>query len=399
MRTALLAALKRTETGEIRALMPLAGRSVLGWQIDLVCSLGCERIICLCDTPGAEILGLQQECEARGSEFHAIRGITQLLALLRAEEELIVLMDGLVVDRATVAELFPIIEKLPKTLFSREPDDSVPRESIPEDFERIDAERRWAGMLVMRADRVQQLTDMPSDSDAVSLLLRIALQSGSSVVTVPESAFEQGRFFLAESAEAVEQKHRQMIGSSAPPLVWNGPAGAIATLTGRKLEMAGVKKGVALSVAVGGLFLLAGIVLAWTGYGVGGLALSALGAFSGACASALLELRSRLFGHERNAAAILTIKTATIVGAISATLGALSPAAGQTELIVLPVFAFGLIVLASTDGSPGVRAFWSDHATQLALLTGSAALGSLSGTIATLGLLALVHKLLRLRRN
>ncbi|WP_298466641.1 hypothetical protein [uncultured Erythrobacter sp.] len=399
MRTALLAALKRTESGEIRALMPLAGRSALGWQMDLVRDLGCERIICLCDIPGPEILGLQQECEARGNEFHAVRGIPQLLALLRAEDELVVLMDGLVIDRATSAELFPSIEKLPKTVFSREPNESVPRESISEDFERIDAERRWAGMLVMRADRAQQLGDMPSDSDAVSLLLRIALQSGSSAVTIPEPAFEDGRLFLAESAEAVEQKHRQIITASAPPLVWNGPAGALAVLVGRQLELAGVKSAVVLSAALSALFFLTGILLSWNGYGVAGLALSALGAFSGACASALLELRSRLFGHDRKVGAILTIKTATIVGAIAATLGALSPAVGQTELIVLPVFAFGLIVLASADGSPQVRAFWSDHATQLTLLAGFAALGYPEDTLATLGLVALAHKLLRLRRN
>ena len=36
MRTALLSAIRRDETGQIRALLPLAGRSVLGWQADFV---------------------------------------------------------------------------------------------------------------------------------------------------------------------------------------------------------------------------------------------------------------------------------------------------------------------------------------------------------------------------
>ena len=66
MRTALLAALKRTDTGELRAELMLAGRSVLAWQVALANDLACERIICLYDAPSEEVFALQREVEAAG---------------------------------------------------------------------------------------------------------------------------------------------------------------------------------------------------------------------------------------------------------------------------------------------------------------------------------------------
>ncbi|MFN9497765.1 MAG: hypothetical protein ACK57E_04770, partial [Erythrobacteraceae bacterium] len=74
MRTALIAALKRTDNGALRAGLPLAGRSVLARQVDLLRALGCDKILCLCKNADGEVLRAQQAVEAAGGTFQALRG-------------------------------------------------------------------------------------------------------------------------------------------------------------------------------------------------------------------------------------------------------------------------------------------------------------------------------------
>lgn len=238
LRTALLAAIKRNESGELRSLMPLAGRSVLGWQTDVARQLECERVICLCEVPGPEILELQQETEALGGEFHAVRGNAQLTALLRADDELLIMLDGLVVDRNLATDLIGSDGRWSNGVFTCEPDGEHSA-ALSDHFERIDAERVWAGLIVMRADIAQRLAELPSDGDAISLLLRIALQSGVKGIDVPEAAFDDGSILLATSQAEMAERQRVLIERSALPLHWVGPASALSIVAGRQLQHAG----------------------------------------------------------------------------------------------------------------------------------------------------------------
>ncbi|WP_206678135.1 hypothetical protein, partial [Salmonella enterica] len=66
--------------------------------------------------------------------------------------------------------------------------------AVAEEFERIDADRAWAGILRTRGDRVARLAEMPPASDAASALLRIALQGGDPVVMLPADTIAGGRW-------------------------------------------------------------------------------------------------------------------------------------------------------------------------------------------------------------
>ena len=106
MRTALIAALERTDSGALRAGLPLAGRSVLARQVDLLRAVGCERILCLCEAADGDVLRVQHMVEAAGGTFQALRGFAHLPALVRADDELVILADGLLPDRALVQRMF-----------------------------------------------------------------------------------------------------------------------------------------------------------------------------------------------------------------------------------------------------------------------------------------------------
>ncbi|MEL7218733.1 MAG: hypothetical protein AAGK01_09920 [Pseudomonadota bacterium] len=398
MRTAVLAALKRTDRGELRALLPLAGRSVLGWQIDLARDLGCTRIICLCEAPGSEILELQQETEALGGEFHAVRGNMQLVSLLRADDQLVVLLDGVVIDRGFWSASEFSAERPGKAVYTCSPK-SEQRTGLPQDFERIDAERIWCGLLTMRADTAQKLSELPPDSDAISSLLRIALQSGVKGVALPDEAVSDGSILVASSQELLLQRQKVIIANSAVTPEWAGPLLAVSILAGRWMEQIGVRQGVLTGAAIGVLLMTLGTVLAWGGTGAAGLALVAVGAFCGSTASFLFYLKVRLFQKAEHSLAIAVLQTALDVIPAVALVGAVNPALNRVELIALPLMSIGLIKLASNAEQPAVRTFWNDRALQFCVLAAAAAGNVLVEAVAVLGLTALGHKLLLSRRN
>lgn len=376
--------------------MPFAGRSVIGWQIDLAQALGCERIICRCDIAGPEILALQQEVEAGGGEFHAVRSNAQVVSLLRTDDELLILLDGLMFDRELARDVLMDSDHWPKAVLTWDSANDFSEETAP-DFERIDADRIWAGLIAIRANAVHSLADLPADADANSLLLRIALQSGVQCKSLPPSSLTANQVWLASSTRELADRQRAVISSNVPPLVWSGPLRALATLIAARIQDAGIAHGVALTGAVGFLLVAAGATLAWSGLGITGLSMTALGAFLGAIAIALYSLRKRLFagGDRRDRSA--TFEALADLIALGAVVGALEPEWSSWERAVIPIFAFGLIRIAASDTRSGLEAFWRDRPLHLALFAVAAGLGVLLESAAALGLVALALKLLRLR--
>lgn len=394
LRTALLVALKRTNNSDLRAMLPLAGRSVLAWQVDLARQLGCERIICLCEAPQTEILELQRETEATGGEFHAVRGNLQLVTLLRADDELVMIADGLIIDNAIALEAVQPAVWLKKMVLSIPSDSAYSREN-PDDFERIDADRNWAGIAVMDAVQAQKLAELPPDGDALSLLLRLALQSGvqcEPLVLDRETA--QG-LVLATSVEALAKRETALIEQSGEPAIWTGPGIALASELAKRLSPRGLQHGFALSLAATGSFLLSGAVFSAFGFGAFGLVLVAMGAFGSRLAAAWASLRTGLFGAPDRSGLSRIFSALVDCVAVGSLVLALAPSPGQFAVIALPLFTIGLFRLASIDTVDRVRVFWSDRALHMLVFAFAAAVGMLIPALIVSGLGALGSKLLR----
>ncbi len=398
LRTALLAASKHTESGQVRALLPLAGRSVLRWQVDFAIRMGCTRIVCLCDAPEPEVLALQLDSEALGHEFHAIRSNAQLAALVRSGEEVLVILDGLVIDRGFADRLIGVTDRFSPTIYTLRREDWQVQDA-PDDFERIDAERFWAGLMIMRADRMQTLADMPADSNAMSVLLRIALQSGVRCVEFPHEYLSDGDLLLAGSVDRVAERERNLIGIAASPMTWSGPGQAMANLLAKRLKIAGAARSLEIAGGLGVLLLCVAAALSWTGYGTAGIAIAALGFFSGACSSSTYDLRGRLFGRPPCGFPVSAAQSIGFVLGILAAIGALDPTLEQLALVALPILTFGLLEIAARDGYSSYRAFWSDRALHMAGLSAASAFGLLAEAVALLGMAALGHILLHKREN
>lgn len=160
-----------------RAFLRIAGASLAQHQLGLVLGLNCQRLICLARQTSPELIALQHGAEAAGLRFHIVAGPQQLSTLVTANDELIVVTEGLFADGADISSLLTDGRAAVLAL----PDDGA----VAEGFERLDINNVSAGVMKIPGSLVERLHDLPPDCDAASALTRVALQSGAQMRQIP----------------------------------------------------------------------------------------------------------------------------------------------------------------------------------------------------------------------
>jgi hypothetical protein len=395
MRIGLIAALKHTETGALRAELPLAGRSVIAWQAALLEALGVERVLCLADRAGPEIIAVQHAIEADGAGFHALKGFAALPALVRAEDDLIILADGLVPDPALVLDLMSAEGGVVQRMVTAIPADHPLAVAHPEDFERIDAARHWAGVLAMRGAPVQQLADFPADADAISLLLRLALQAGTPCRDIAPRALAPETWLMADEAAAVMAHEQALIARAAPDGDWRAPFTTLAARLVRALAPRGLMQGGLIAGGIALALLLGAVMLAAFGPAAAALGLAGLAGFAAAVSrtySALAGSLKRRQPEAQDGAAL----AAAVDGLAAFTLWfALAPWPEWQPLAALGPLTIGLAQLAARSGHSALATVASDRVSLLLILALAAFAGVLPEVAACLALGLLAALLLR----
>lgn len=395
MRIGLIAMLRTGEDGALRGGLMLAGRSVLAWQAALLCSLGAERILCLVEDPAAvDVIALQHELEARGVAFHALKGFAAIPALVRAEDDLIVLLDGLIPDPAVARALLGG-EGSPIRAVATLPSDHPLAVTRPDDFERIDAARHWGGILAMRGAPVQQLGEFPADADAIPVLLRLALQAGTPTQDLTARELIPQSWMLAESAAAIAVHEHSLIARAARAPDWRAPGLALAAVAARKAAEAGVGQGGVVAGGASLVLLLVGVMAAAFGFPATGLATAGLGVLSAEFARAMGSITARLRREETDAQS-----PAVLTGAADVLSGivlwfALAPWPHWQPLAVLGPVVVALARLYGAGGEGALAAAARDRAGLLVVLALAAGLDWLPEVLACLALGLLAALLLR----
>lgn len=161
-----------------RAFLRVGGIALARHQLAIVLALGCERIVCVARGLQPGLVELQHVAEDHGARFHVVSGPRGLIGLIAANDELIVLADGLLVAPDAAAAQ---IEAGPGVLIQ-------PIEiGQPAGFERIDLNHAAAGAMRLPGALVERLAELPADCDVMSSLQRIALQSGVAQRLLPAS--------------------------------------------------------------------------------------------------------------------------------------------------------------------------------------------------------------------
>ncbi len=396
MRTALLAARKTTPDDELRAALRLAGRSVLDWQVATANALRCERIAVLADPRASMILRAQHAAEAAGMQFHCLSGFARLPALLRGEDEVLMLADGLICASATLAALLgadadgrlrPLVLCLPA--------EAPLARAFPEDCERIDPTRCWAGALLMRAAPAQQLNDFPPDSDPYGLMLRLALQAGTPCRTLTPQESASDVWLLASDREVVQAHERAVLAKGREVAGWSSPGLALVTRITAASGARGLARGEPAGMLAALTALLAGLALAAAGWTTLALVLAATAHFALRLADSFAGLRARLL-QERSSRLLAWLRDpgGDVAAALVIMLALAPPAAGAiTPLAALGPLAIGTLRLAVDPAMRARAGFWQDRTAQMALLAAAGAWGALAAATALLALTALARAL------
>lgn len=289
MRTALLSCQDQLPDGTLRGFARLGGRTLLSWQIELAHDLGCDRFVCLTEAKTDAFTKIREQIEQFGGEFHTISGPMPLAALLTADDELVVIADGLVPDREETVEL----------LKDRRGVLALPDEpGVAAGFERIDAQHAWGGVFVARGQIGEQLAQMPPDSDTVSLLLRLALQSGTKLLNLDAAMLDDGRWVLIRQGTEQKQREQALLQSSLEEGSWWDPSKAISLRFAKSFAPDRLETGITITAVLSALGAIGTATAGYFQITTWGLAALAFTIIANDARVGLLRLRNRLLGRE-----------------------------------------------------------------------------------------------------
>ena len=394
MRVALLSILDHAGEAEDghRAFLTFAGKSLVSRQLELALDLGCERIVCISDNLARPLIALQHRVEAAGARFHVISTPRALGGLVHAADELVVIAEG----------VLPLAQQARHLLAKGNAVLVLPvEEGLASGFERVDINYAWAGALAMPGRLVERLNQLPPDCDAVSALLRIALQGGSQERELSANLLAEGSWMRLSSqaeADALEPLWLRRLLPTPDPFA---PGAALANWLARRFGMSLIDRG-------GGARLLS--ISAWL-MGFAAIALGwYLSVIAGLCLAlhaSLLASASVVLGLLENAGATETTRASRLRSALGwfldlalailVTLGMGEWGQGWPDHLFNALFLFAALRILAGLGKPRISALAADRLIPgLAFI--AAGLGDLLlQSVQMLTLLALIASVAHLR--
>jgi hypothetical protein len=277
---ALIGAYQEDDSGGLRALLPLAGRTLIEYQVRCASAAGAAPIVVVVERVPQALQDAFERLRLDGVATFAVSDVQEAVSRFEAGSMILLIGDGVVPSADLVAALAEEPEPAVATL---------PDEETNAAFERIDGQSRWAGVALVDSRMLGSTAAMLGDWDLQSTLLRRTIQDGALRVPVSD-----GAPLLAERAEQLEDFQRTLIAASRGARTdWASrfllpPIEELAT---ERLMETAVRPGWLIWAA---LFLtLAGAVLFGRGYLAAGLVALLLSTPLDIVASRLASLRLR----------------------------------------------------------------------------------------------------------
>ena len=384
MRIALLSTLDRDpRPGRIRpAFVPFAGARVIDRQLDLALSLGCEAVACMADGIGREVIQLQHRAERAGAKFMALREPAKLSGLVTATDEILVIASGVLPDAATTERLLtkPAVIAFPADV------------AVPAGFERIDPEFAWSGVLLTRGNLVERLVEMEPDIDVPSVLMRLALQSGTRLVPAERKLVDENDWTIDATREGLAARELRWIEAQREPVSFHAPGIAIAERAGTRLarDIVGGRgeNGPVVASGVLALFSIAAGALSMPAIGLAFVTFAALFARIGRVVERVAKKgqvapkRSPLLKFLESSLDILFILLIYLA----------SSQESDLTRIFVPLVLMGLLRLGESHGSDVWRRTYADRILLGFLLTPATFLGFGAQAAAIIALLVLATR-------
>ena len=176
---ALIAAYQEDETGSLRALLPLAGRTLLEYQARCAAAAGAAPIVVLVERVPVALNAALERLRAEGISVVPVTDGNEAAARFEPGTPVLQIADGLAPAMSLVERIAGADQRAVAT---------VPDDELHQDFERIDNDHRWAGVALVDGTTLSSTAAMLGDWDLQSTLLRRTLQAGALRVPAGEGA-------------------------------------------------------------------------------------------------------------------------------------------------------------------------------------------------------------------
>lgn len=202
---ALIGAYQEDDSGGLRALLPLAGRTLLEYQVRCAFAAGAAPIVVVVERMPQALQDAIERLRLDGISVIAFSDIEEAASRFEAGSMILLIGDGVVPS----AELVSSLAQEPEPAVAGVPDDEA-----HEQFERIDAESRWAGVALVDSRLLGSTAAMLGDWDLQSTLLRRTIQEGARRISVEDHAAEP---LLVDKPEQLQDFAQHLIASSRGP--------------------------------------------------------------------------------------------------------------------------------------------------------------------------------------
>lgn len=199
---ALIGAYQEDDSGGLRALLPLAGRTLVEYQVRCAAAAGAAPIVIVVERVPQALQDAFERLRLDGLGVFPASDVGEALSRFEAGTMILLIGDGI----APPAELVATIAAEPEPAIATVPDDESHAH-----FERIDAESRWAGVALVDAHLLGSTAAMLGDWDLQSTLLRRTLQEGAARVRVADIG---GEPLLAQSGDDLQDFQRKLLTGS-----------------------------------------------------------------------------------------------------------------------------------------------------------------------------------------
>lgn len=185
-----------TEDGCAAALLPIAGHTLVEYQVRTAHAAGAGHIVVLVDQIPAVLVAAFDRLRGDGIDIEIARDTRDAADRIHPEEQLLVFAEGIVADRAMLDTLIAAGKRVLVT---------IPDSAASALFERIDATDRWAGLALLDGQLLRETVAMLGDWTLGPTLLRAALQGGATRMAAPGKAV-LGKAVDGISAGALSRK-------------------------------------------------------------------------------------------------------------------------------------------------------------------------------------------------
>ena len=198
---ALIGAYHEDDSGGLAALLPLAGRTLVEYQVRCAAAAGATPIVVLVERIPAALNQAFERLRSEGLNVVPVTDGAEAATRFEAGELVMLIGDGIAPPMDLLTGLSDEAEAAVLT---------VPDDLDHERFERVDMSSRWSGVALVDGRTLGATAAMLGDWDLSSTLLRRSLQGGARLVRVAS----ENEPLLAGNAEDLAQFERSLIAGS-----------------------------------------------------------------------------------------------------------------------------------------------------------------------------------------